>query len=283
MKKRIDYYLMFSKKTKRTGTYMYEKTICNYLLMFFSKTSSEDFDLKMLNDFILFLKDNTKLSNVSINKCIKMLRCIFNLTSDHLSWLNDYRLLKERKGRFSLLSDSELKLVFNYVDKLNSRGNAEQYRLMIYLLYDTGIRQSELLNINKSDINLAKKCILIKARKSNSDRYVFLSKQMQYRLKDYLKTCNNKELLFYNRLRDRVFTRNDLKLFYRRLKRATGIKRIHSHMFRHTYATDLIELNVPLFVIQKQLGHASIKTTEIYYHSSIKFQKEEMMKISSIR
>ncbi len=293
MKKKIDYYLKFSKNTKRAGTFAYEKTIATYLLQYFNNTKACEFNVKMLNDFILHLKATTKLSNVSINKCIKLLRCIFRLNDDPLTWLDDYRLLRESKGRFNILTPEELKLVFNYVDNLNCRGNACQYQMMMYLLYDTGIRQSELLNIRMSDINLDNRCILIKARKSNADRHVFLSDQMLNRLIEYFSICRNKveyfsingkdELLFYNELRDREFSRDDLKLFYRRMKQATGIKRIHSHMFRHTYATDLIELNVPLFVIQKQLGHASIKTTEIYYHSSIKYQKDEMLKIASER
>lgn len=301
MKIKINYYLEFSHATKRNGTYQYEKTIATYLLMYFNNTAASEFNVKMLNDFILFLKANTKLANVSINKCIKLLRCIFRLNGDRLDWLENYQLLKERNGSFDLLSEEELKLTFNYVDNMNCRGNSYQYRLMMYLLYDTGIRQSEMLHIKLRDINLRNGCILIKARKSNADRHVFLSDRMIERLVEYFSTLlkehdNNTvselkilqyldkdDLLFYNHLRERAFNRNDLKLFYRRLKKATGIKRIHSHMFRHTYATDLIELNVPLFVVQKQLGHASIKTTELYYHSSILYQKNEMLKISEIR
>lgn len=283
MKKLINYYLEYSKETKRAGTYEYESTIAGYLLLYFNNTDVEDFDLKMMHDYILYLKKATSLSNVSINKCIKLIRNILSFNGINLSWITNYKLLKEQKGRFQILSDNELKLLFNYVSNITCRGNSKHYGLMVYLLYDTGIRQSELLNIKLSDINLTNRCICIRARKSNCDRHVFLSDQMYKKLSKYKPVDNPDDLLFYNHLRGRPFNRSDLKLFYRRVKEATKIKRLHSHMFRHTYATDLIELNVPLFVVQKQLGHASIKTTEIYYHSSIKYQKDEMLKIANQR
>lgn len=283
MKKLIDYYLVFSKETKAKGTYSYELTISNYLLMFYEDVSFADFDLKSVHNYVLYLKANTELANITINKCLKLLKAIMIFNGYYIDWLVHYKLLKEQKRRFDMLKKEELELVFNYVNNLKSRGTGHQYRLMVYLLFDTGVRQAELLNIKVSDIDLENQFILIRARKSTSDRYVFLSDKMTNILKSYKIKRNKHDLLFYNNLRDREFIRNDLKLFYRRVKKATGVKKLHSHMFRHTYCTDLIELHVPLFVVQQQLGHSSIKTTEIYYHANFKFQQKEMAKISTIR
>lgn len=283
MKTMIAQYLEYSKVTKRMGTYSYELTISNYINTYIQYKKTHTFDLNTLQEMIVHLKNTTELSNNSINKIIKLLKNILSFHNIHPDWLMNFKLLRETKKRFRTLSDDDLKKVFSYVNNLENRGNAHQYKLMMYLLYDTGIRQSELLQIKLHDINLEKNHIIIRASKSIEDRAVFLSNDMHKRLSDYKPIANNDGFLFYNHLRDRCFNRNDLKLFYRRMKKATGLDRIHSHMFRHTYATDLIELNIPLFVVQKQLGHASIKTTEIYYHSSLKFQSEAMSRISEIR
>ncbi len=279
----ITNYLKYSKATKRNGTYQYECTIAKYLISYLKYNKIKVLSLAKLQELIIYLKETTELSNNSINKVIKLLRNILSFHNIYFDWLTNYKLLRETKNRFNTISENELKLIFNYVDNLENKGNANQYQMMIYLLYDTGIRQSKLLQIKLHDINLEKNHIIIRASKSIEDRAVFLSNDMHKRLSDYKPIANNDGFLFYNHLRDRCFNRNDLKLFYRRIKKATKIDRLHSHMFRHTYATDLIELDVPLFVVQKQLGHASIKTTEIYYHSSIKFQKNHMEKISNLR
>lgn len=279
----VNTYLEYSKAMKPAGTFSYEKTICSYILDFKWKCNLKKITTNDLSSFLKHLKITSDLSNVSINKTIKMLKYIARFNNFDIPDLMNYKLLREKQSHFDKISYKNIQLILTYIEKMECRGNGSQYRMMILLLFDTGIRQAELLNIKISDIDLDNKCILIKARKSCKDRYVFLSSEINKRLSKYKPVSNNQSLLFYNELRNREFNRNDMKSFYRRIKKATGIEKLHSHMFRHTYATDLIELEVPLFVVQQQLGHASIKTTEIYYHSSLKYQKEAMDKISDIR
>lgn len=279
----IKEYLTFSKEFKAKGTYDYDLTISNYISSYKWDLDFEYIRVKDVNDFLLFIRQNYNLSNKTINKVIKFLKSLAKFNNINNHDILNYKLLREKYRRFDMLSKNDIKKIIVYLEKMQNRGNANQYKMMVLLLFDTGIRQSELLNIKISDIDHDNKCILIKARKSNYDRYVYLSNEVYKRVKSYKSIANNKDLLFYNHLRNREFNRNDLKLFYKRLKKATGIDKIHSHMFRHTYATDLIELDVPLFVVQQQLGHASIKTTEIYYHASQKYQKEAMKKISNKR
>lgn len=262
-----------TKVTKSKGSYEYEMELSLFINYYFDDLDVEQLTSDRLYSFIDWMKNTRTCSNNTINKVIKYLTQVLNHYKIKLDFIEDFKSLKVKYRRFSMLTKSELYKISNYLKTMQDHGNGKQYRMMILLLFDTGVRQNELLNIEIKNINVDDRSILLTKTKNNYERVVYMSQNVTNELKEFIKTCNRK-LLFYNELRKREFTRDDLRMFYRRIKTATGINKLHSHMFRHTWATEMIELDLPLSVVQKQLGHRSIKTTQIYLHMSNKYQKQ---------
>ena len=148
--------------------------------------------------------------------------------------------------------------------------------VLIELLFATGMRVSELigLNVNSIDIDNGIVRILGKGSKEriiqigNTDVLCILKKYVEAYIKDEF------EPLFINRLNDRLSEQSVRKIINNYVKTCNLMLHITPHMFRHSFATLLLEEDVDIRYIQKLLGHSSITTTQIYTHVSTEKQKE---------
>lgn len=155
---------------------------------------------------------------------------------------------------------------------------------IVEMLISTGIRVSELCAININDFDLRFKTLTIKG-KGNKERTVQLECQQSFKLLvEYINARIELHLkqdaksadipLFVNRFGSRLSDQSVRKII-RKISRDAGIvTTITPHMFRHTFATTLLEEGVDIRYIQKILGHSSIRTTEIYTHVSESKQRE---------
>lgn len=128
--------------------------------------------------------------------------------------------------------------------------------------------------MRKKDILFDRKCIFVKAAKGKKDRYVFLSDNIVKYLKPYLAEHQPKFWLFEGNTAGQYSETSIQKIFTKAKIQSNVNPYVTFHGLRHAFATHSHENNVPLIVIQKLLGHNSIKTTEIYLHISDKFRKE---------
>ena len=269
-------YLKFVYHSKSVATFKYDKELFKRLERFYDSVGikdSEDINASTINDMVVWFKVNTLCQNKSINKHIKILKQLYKFFNIDFTYLLTYPMLKEKRIKIETISKHDQKILFEYLKTYKN----EDYKTMIYLMYDTGLRLSELLNIKKIHVNLEEKCIYIPPRKTDLDRFVFYRSFTAYYLKEMIKS-HDSEYLFFNQLRNRMYIKSDIKLMFRRLREATGIKKLYCHLFRHTLATELIENGCMLTAVQKQLGHAKITTTMLYVHLSTKVQKEEYYK-----
>lgn len=167
----------------------------------------------------------------------------------------------------------------NFIGLIGKRDQA-----IIELLYATGIRVTELINLKRNDINLDHqllKCI----GKGNKERWIPFTERVQKVLLDYLQTIRPK---FKKRKEtDRLFLNNHgqpisrQSIFYlvKKYAQESGIrKNVTPHTLRHTLATHLIENGADLRTVQEMLGHSDISTTQIYTHVSRKWIKDEYFK-----
>ncbi len=175
------------------------------------------------------------------------------------------------------------------LDKLlaekNFKGLAgKRDQAIIELLYATGIRVSELIDLKRSDLNLDHK-LLKCIGKGNKERWIPFSARAQKVLLDYLKLVRPKltrgketDRLFLNN-HGRSITRQGVFYLVKKYARESGIKKnVTPHTLRHTLATHLIENGADLRTVQEMLGHSDISTTQIYTHVSRKWIKEEYFK-----
>jgi len=150
--------------------------------------------------------------------------------------------------------------ILNIINKTNSL----KHKSMIALTYSAGLRVGELIDLKISDIDSSRMIIHIKAAKGNKDRIVPLSENLLKILRDYYKEFLPKTYLFEGQKGGKYSTSSFNKLLKAAAKRAKFNKNITAHTLRHSYATHLLEKGTDIRVIQKLLGHNSIKTTMIY-------------------
>lgn len=141
---------------------------------------------------------------------------------------------------------------------------------ILALLLDTGLRVSELVGINISDINFEKHAISI-IRKGGNQQYVYFSDKVEQVLLDYLDdrhhySSTNKEALFLSREGGRLTERSVQRLVKKYASSALPDKtdKITPHKLRSTFATDMLHVTSDIKLVSEQLGHANINTTTIY-------------------
>ncbi|MDP2414822.1 site-specific integrase [Daejeonella sp.] len=164
----------------------------------------------------------------------------------------------------NVLSKEEIKLI------LNSPKNIK-HKAMLCLLYSSGLRRSEILNLKIMHVDSKRKLLIIKQAKGRKDRVVPLSEKIISQLQEYYKLYRPKVWLFEGQDPGEQYSERSLASV---LKQALSIAKIKKpvslHWLRHSYATHLLENGTDLRYIQEILGHKSSKTTEIYTHVSTK-------------
>lgn len=154
--------------------------------------------------------------------------------------------------------------------RINSIDNLK-HKAILSLMYGTGMRASEVLNLKIKDIDSNRMLILIRNSKFNKDRYVPFSSNNLILLREYFKKYKPKKFLF-----EGVHG----KYSYTSLRNISN-KYLNTspHIIRHSYATSLVESKESLRTIQVLLGHKNSKTSEIYTHVSTEVFKEVQLPI----
>lgn len=182
---------------------------------------------------------------------------------------------KQPKRSISIISAQQLHKLLVIPDTstlVGLRGKA-----LLELLFSTGLRVSELVSVNRRQINLQTKEFAIRG-KGDKVRVVFISEEAAYWLKKYFeKRTDNFEPVFINQtgLRSkkvgsgeqyRLTTRQVQNIVRKYAIKAGIVEKVTPHMLRHLFATDLLSAGADLRSVQEMLGHASVQTTQIYTH-----------------
>ena len=171
----------------------------------------------------------------------------------------------------NLLTPGETKRLLEAPDTAKPTGQRD--RAIIEILYASGIRVSEIVNLNLGQIDLDNKEIRV-IGKGQKERIVLIGQPAADALISYLNS-GRKDLLekkteavFISRFGKRLLARRVQKIIDQ-YAQAIGIKRkVHPHMLRHTFATHMLDGGADLRVVQELLGHSSLTTTQIYTHVS---------------
>ena len=177
-----------------------------------------------------------------------------------------------------------LKSIFIYLEQKvivsktdYQKQHAERNLLIISLLLSTGIRISELCHIHLKDINLSNKTLHI-IGKGKKERILFLGDQKTFNLLEtYINKTRNEsnDFLFTGKHSLKPLSEQSVRLVIKRIVEQNNFSRtITPHMFRHSFATMLLDSDVDIQYIQQILGHSSIAITQIYTHVSHSKQKE---------
>ncbi len=161
---------------------------------------------------------------------------------------------------------------------LDIQGNDEKSfrnRAIMEVLYGSGLRAQELVNLNISDIDFYNEVILVRG-KGSKERIIPLGSYAQKALKEYLsiRKDKNNPAVFLNLRGKRLTTRSVQQIVNSQIVRVADGVRVSPHTLRHSFATHLLERGADLKAIQELLGHSSLATTQIYTHLSVERLKK---------
>ena len=166
-----------------------------------------------------------------------------------------------------ILTSKEVDLLLAQPECIDAKGYRD--RAMLELLYATGIRVTELIDLNITDVNLAEGVIRCHSR--DKERYIPMYQKAVKALSDYLELVRpqmiampDEEALFVNVGGERMSRQGFWKLIKHYQKKAKIEKEITPHTLRHSFAAHLLENGADIHAIQEMLGHADISSTQVY-------------------
>lgn len=272
--KYLEEYLKYLKYEKRYS----KDTIDSYeedLIEFFSFLEQEDINLlKLTYDdirFYLMGLDSKHNKASTISRKLSSLRGFYKfLINKEYMDNNPFALIKSPKKEKKLprfFYYNELEEMFDSIDITTPLG--QRNRLILEVLYASGIRVSELVNIKVTDINDETIKVLGKGNKERIARIGDYAKEiLDLFLNDGYATLNkfNSEYLFLNNNGKKLTTRGVRYILDEVIKNTTINKKISPHMLRHSFATHLLNEGCDILSVQELLGHESLTATAIYTH-----------------
>jgi integrase/recombinase XerD len=152
----------------------------------------------------------------------------------------------------------------------------EKHKLIIMLLYSSGMRLSELTNLKVGDLELKEKIGWVRDGKGEKDRAFLVSEKIAEEMENFIKDRQISDYIFSGR-KGRLSSRLVQKIVASAAAKAGINKKVSPHTLRHSFATHLLESGENIRKIQELLGHASLSTTQIYTHVST----EELKKVKN--
>lgn len=279
--KYIDDYLEYIKNIKNYSNYTiinYKKDIDQFLI-YLKKENINDLTKITYDDIRNYLAYLNKINykNKSISRMLSTLRSLFNyLESEKIININPTKLISNPKKEIRLPNF----LSINEIEKLLSMKIENKYDirdlLIIELLYSTGIRVGEAINIKISDINTYDKTIKVLG-KGNKYRYVLYGTRFDKLYKEYLNYFkdNIKDNYLLVSVNNKKLSESMIRKILNKVALKTNLNRhIYPHMLRHTYATHMLNNGAELLSVKELLGHKNIETTGIYTHVSNEYLRK---------
>ena len=242
------------------------KTIYNYeqallkLAQYYNK-SPLDISTEEIEKYLLYELEVQKLAPATVNLHIGAFKKFFELIVPHSTVMKPISKVKSVKKLPIILTSSEIADMIRCTDNI-------KHRAMIELMYSSGIRLSELVNLRPCDIDGKSMLVHVVRGKGEKERYTVISAHALQALRDYYLRYHPLMYLFEGPKHKQYSVRSVGKVIRSAAKRAGTKKNVTPHTLRHSFATHLLEQNVNLRTIQKLLGHSNIKTTTIYTHVS---------------
>lgn len=220
------------------------------------------------------VKTQTTLKSSTIARKLSTLRSFYRYINEYIGMKHNpflyFKAPKKGKRIPEFLFYDEVEAFFVAIDVQTDGGIRD--RAMFELMYASGLRVSETINLELGDIDMKEQLIRVRG-KGDKERLVPFHDEAKYWLINYIKNVRGKWIaqqthryVFVNQRGDPLSSRG---VQYRMQKIADNSAlhvHIHPHMFRHSFATHLLDYGADLRVVQELLGHSSLSTTQIYVH-----------------
>lgn len=223
-------------------------------------------------------------SRASIARKISTLRSFYhfmvneNIVTEHP--FLDVELPKKEKRLPKFIYPEEMEALINSIDRTSPLG--ERNYTIVEMLYGTGLRASELVGVNISDMDFYEDFVLVHG-KGNKDRYVPIHHRLKKVLQNYILTAREalkkeeQHALFLNHHGERLSPRGLRYVIHDLIEKSSTMLSMSPHTFRHTFATHLLNNGADLRSVQELLGHSSISSTQIYTGVSKEILQQKYM------
>ena len=291
----VDYYSIC-----KLGSGRSQDTIKQYTRVVYQLCNMVHKELNMVtsDDVIYFLAKYPYTKTPNVSKCTmdtkrRYLSSVFSLLKKHKKIAdNPMDMVEQIKYRSKIkqpLEDKEIDGIKSAISNEKNKMIKSRNTAILELFLDTGLRVSELSNINISDMNFARNEIKVLG-KGNKERIVFFSDDTLDKIKEYLKyrnifvvenkvECDFNIPLFMNKANTRRLKPSGIQNMLKMLRKPSGIQRLHCHLLRSTAATNLVRDGISIDIVAKYLGHSGLNVIQKYVINSQDHIKNELQKV----
>ena len=240
-----------------------------------SQLSWESVDSDIIRDWMESLMDKGDMAS-TVNNCLSAVRSFFRFALSRGLVARDpahnMKGPKKQKPLPQFVREDEMDRLIDQPEMWGESYREIRARTIIIILYETGIRLSELLGLNDADVDMTA-CQLKVTGKRNKQRIVPFGHELATLLADYMRlrdeqTLKQEPALFLNDKGRRISKAQVERIVHEGLSKVTTMKKRSPHVLRHSFATAMLNNGAGLESVRKLLGHESVATTEIYTHTT---------------
>jgi len=225
---------------------------------------SKNIEYTFIRNWIVFLSKN-KISSNSINRKISSLKAYFkflvNIKEIKKSPLRNHTSLRTKSKVVNPLNETEMKEVFELFK--TSEKELTRDSMIIDILYSTGLRRAELINLKKSDIYFDDQVIKVLGKR-NKERLVPMLPVLVKKLKLFSENIKDDSFLLQSKNGNKISPSTVYRVVNKYLRNISTKTKISPHVLRHTFATHILNNGADINSIKEILGHKSLASTQIY-------------------
>jgi integrase/recombinase XerC len=271
-------YLRFEKRLSPHSVTAYTNDLDQFYLYLKNSYSLDDIrevNHPVIRSWIVSLMEN-KISPRSVNRKISTLKSFYKfLLREKVVDINPMHKIQSPKNPKRLPVFVEESKMDALIEDVNFKDDFEGRRnlLIIELLYSTGMRRIELVNLKETDINFYNRTIKVLGKR-NKERLIPLTPELITLIKEYIAQRNrsiaaNNDYLFLTEKGNQIYAGAVYRIVKSSLEKVTTLAKKSPHVLRHTFATHLLNHGANLNAIKELLGHASLAATQVYTHNTI--------------
>ena len=272
-------YLSLEKKYSTNTVQAYRKDFLEFQEFCKLEDNVDNLDTipySIIRNWVITLSENG-ITTRTINRKIASLKAYYKFLQKigeiDINPLAKHKALKTSKKIQTPFSETEMNNVLTRIE-YSDDFEGKRDRLIIHLLYSTGIRRAELVNLRLKNVDLQEKSLKVLGKR-NKERIIPLLKETiiffkgYLRERDALKTIQNADIVFLTNTGNKIYETLVYRIINKYFEKVSAKVKRSPHILRHTFATHLLNKGADLNSVKELLGHASLASTQVYTHNSI--------------